>query len=189
MKPAVRFIGIVVLFLGSLYANAQTEPIGGWFSNNGVDRGRYECRGSSWYPCEMMAQDLTPGGNDQGFISSITNNSLNACCHIWRKGDTVTLCNGSAPGDDTPGQCVTFTYNGIGNWFSGGPFTDDGTRYGDKATVKHIFSDEQYSPQCSISGSISGHYEWNDYYSDGNYIGSGDLQYVVDGVSLNRNCV
>ena len=36
---------------------------------------------------------------------------------------------------------------------------------------------------------MQGHYEWYDYYSDGVYIGSGDVSWVIDQVSVFHQCV
>jgi hypothetical protein len=179
-KLVSRFVGFFLFLFCSLYASAQVappgEPIGGFYGPTGSDRGRYQCNDG----CEMDPAGVPISGISGAFIKGTVNSSLNGCCKNWNKGDWVTICNGT--------DCVTYTYIGSNQWVSQGKSSDDGNRYGDKATIKHWWSDEQYSPQCSLSGSMTGHYEWDDYYSNGDYTGSGNLQWVADGVSLNRNC-
>ena len=64
-RYVVRFVASIALLFGSLHAAAQTEPVGGWFSRTGTDRGSYVCT-ATYSPCEVQSpprpqQETTKG--------------------------------------------------------------------------------------------------------------------------------
>ena len=184
-RHVVRFITSVALLFGSLHAAAQTEPVGGWFSRTGTDRGTYLCS-PVLHPCETQGLGQPPAGSNGTMIQSVINDGLND--PIWRKNDFFTICN--PPDDSGVSACTTFAYNGIGGWIStGNPTSPPGGYHGDKATPRWIRSADSYSPNCGTSAVMQGHYEWYDYYSDGVYIGSGPVSWVIDQVSVFHQCV
>ena len=184
-RHVVRFIMSVALLFGSLHAAAQVEPVGGWFSRTGTDRGTYLCQ-PVLVPCENQGLNEGPAGHNGIMIESVINDGLSD--HIWRKNDYFTICN--PPDDKGAVTCTTFTWIGVAGWVaSGNPTSPPGGYHGDTAKPRGMRSADSYSPNCGTRAVMQGHYEWYDYYSDGVYIGSGDVSWVIDQVSVFHQCV
>jgi hypothetical protein len=156
------FLSLVLLITAGLFSSAADAQ---WFGSEGVDRGTYRCE---WCPRQSPLEGID--GQAAAFIFASVNPNLSD--PRWYMKDTVTICNGT--------WCTTYMWTGT-TWITQSFGADNGrATSGDKRRRTRVAGpfEQEVGTQC-FAPTVFGHYEWYDYYSDGNYIGSSDRVFIV----------
>ena len=101
----------------------------------------------------------------------------NQITNRWKLDDLITVCDGIS--------CGIFGWT-ISGWYpKTGLFRDTKAKYKNSGNTNVSVTTDVNFPTYSIS--TTGHWEWWDYYSNGEFTGSDDLQWVYDSISIMTN--
>lgn len=144
------------------------------------DRGTWFCAGcTNSADLKMKKGDTVGAGSDLiTFIKSEVNQTLNAVTERWVPLDVITICDGVS--------CIPVVYMGVGTWQILGPaFPDPKRPYKNSSSNISFSSSGIASPTSSYTVAITGHWEWVDVYSDGNYVGYYGEMFIIDSMFVN----
>lgn len=132
-----------------------------------ADYGRWYCDTCIFDAGAGAAQDL---GEVYVFLRS------NKITDRWAPYDTITVCDGSL--------CLVVTWVGTTWQPAGPPFRDARGGYKNAPAASFIYGQGCVGYTGSTSVIPSGRWEWWDHYSNGEYIGSSQLQFVFTSFSV-----
>jgi hypothetical protein len=89
----------------------------------------------------------------------------------WKPMDTISICDGTV--------CVPVVWRTTVWYYNGFSVRDPKIGYKNSSNYSQPISTVNGSTG-PYTVSLQGHWEWWDYYSNGEYTGSGDWEYVVD---------
>jgi hypothetical protein len=94
----------------------------------------------------------------------------------WKPNDTISICDGS--------WCELIIWQTtVWNPF-GPPYADPRSSYKNSLTSSVGGNTPSGYTGGGYQVSLTGHWEWWDYYSNGTYIGSSEAQYMIDSVNM-----
>lgn len=135
-------------------------------SANAENYGRWICSS-----CNIKSDVLGGQAVIQGEIVAFLRS--NAITNRWQPNDVITVCDGV--------MCVPIVWRTTA-WYSLGPPYSDTPNDGYKNSTVSGTSSSGTGLYYSIA--VTGHWEWWDHYSNGIFVGSSFLEFIIDSISV-----